>query len=77
MSRIRGGGVPDETFGEDPYLVTQMGVNYIQGMQGEHKEGTACIAKHFLGYSETQGGMNCTAARINDQRAVRSLCDTI
>lgn len=56
-----------ETFGEDPYLVTQMGVNYIQGMQGEHKEGTACIAKHFLGYSETQGGMNCTAARINDR----------
>lgn len=56
-----------ETFGEDAYLVTQMGVNYIQGMQGEHKEGTACIAKHFLGYSETQGGLNCAAARINDR----------
>ena len=56
-----------ETFGEDPYLVTQMGVNDIQGMQGEHREGTACIAKHFLVYSETQGGMNCTAARINDR----------
>ena len=56
-----------ETFGEDPYLVTQFGVNYIQGMQGEHKEGTACIAKHFLGYSETQGGLNCTVARINDR----------
>lgn len=56
-----------ETFGEDPYLVTQMGVNYIQGMQGENKEGTACIAKHFLGYAETQGGLNCAAARIGDR----------
>lgn len=56
-----------ETFGEDPYLVTQMGVNYIQGMQGENKEGPACIAKHFLGYAETQGGLNCAAARIGDR----------
>lgn len=56
-----------ETFGEDPYLVTQMGVNYIQGMQGDKEHGTACIAKHFLGYAETQGGLNCAAARINDR----------
>lgn len=56
-----------ETFGEDPYLVTQMGVSYVRGMQGEDKDGTACIAKHFLGYSETQGGLNCAAARINDR----------
>lgn len=56
-----------ETFGEDTYLVTQMGVNYIEGMQGDDKQGTACIAKHFLGYSETQGGLNCAAARINDR----------
>ncbi len=56
-----------ETFGEDPYLVTQMGVRYIQGMQGDKEHGVACIAKHFLGYAETQGGLNCAAARINDR----------
>ena len=56
-----------ETFGEDPYLVTQMGVNYIKGMQGDKDQGVACIAKHFLGYAETQGGLNCAAARINDR----------
>lgn len=56
-----------ETFGEDPYLVSQMGVNYIQGMQGKKKAGVACIAKHFLGYAETQGGLNCAAARIGDR----------
>ena len=71
-----------ETFGEDPYLVTQFGINYISGMQsaegegepvleelapGEAREGVACIAKHFLGYAETQGGLNCSAARFGDR----------
>lgn len=53
-----------ETFGEDPYLISQMGINYINGMQ---KEGVACIAKHFLGYAETQGGLNVAATRMNDR----------
>lgn len=56
-----------ETFGEDPYLVTQMGLNYINGMQADKENGVACIAKHFLGYAETQGGLNCAVARINDR----------
>lgn len=56
-----------ETFGEDPYLISQMGVAYIQGMQGDKENGVACIAKHFLGYAETQSGLNCAAARINDR----------
>lgn len=56
-----------ETFGEDWYLNSQMGVAYISANQGKHKEGAACIAKHFLGYSETQGGLNCAAARIGDR----------
>lgn len=54
-----------ETFGEDPYLITQMGVNYIRGMQADKENGVACIAKHFLGYAETQGGLNCAATRMN------------
>ncbi|MBR6085785.1 MAG: glycoside hydrolase family 3 C-terminal domain-containing protein [Spirochaetales bacterium] len=49
-----------ETYGEDPYLVTQFGKNYIGGMQGT---GVSCIAKHFLGYAFTQGGANTTAFR--------------
>lgn len=53
-----------ETFGEDPYLVSQFGVSYVRGMQGQ---GVSCIAKHFLGYAETQGGLNTAAARINDR----------
>ncbi len=53
-----------ETFGEDPYVVSQFGINYIKGMQAE---GVSCIAKHFLGYASTQGGLNTAQARINDR----------
>lgn len=53
-----------ETFGEDPYVVSQFGVAYIKAMQAQ---GVSCIAKHFLGYAETQAGLNAAAARINDR----------
>ncbi len=56
-----------ETYGEDPYLTSQMGIHYIRGMQGDKEHGVACIAKHFLGYSETQGGLNTAATRITDR----------
>lgn len=56
-----------ETFGEDPYLISQMGIRYIRGMQKDKENGVACIAKHFLGYAETQGGLNMTAERIGDR----------
>lgn len=56
-----------ETYGEDPYLITKLGVEYIKGMQGDKKSGVACIAKHFLGYSETQGGLNTAVTRLNDR----------
>ncbi len=56
-----------ETYGEGPYLVSQMGIGYIKGMQGDRDNGVACIAKHFLGYAETQAGLNCAATRINDR----------
>lgn len=56
-----------ETYGEDPYLTSQMGIQYVQGMQGDKEHGVACIAKHFLGYSETQGGLNTAVTRVNDR----------
>ncbi|SHE51739.1 glycoside hydrolase family 3 N-terminal domain-containing protein [Alkalibacter saccharofermentans] len=56
-----------ETYGEDPYLITQMGINYIKGMQKNKTQGVLATAKHFLGYSETQGGLNMTATRLCDR----------
>ena len=50
----------EETFGEDPILVSQFGVAYIQGLQGEDlRQGVMATAKHFIGHSYSLGGLNC------------------
>lgn len=53
-----------ETYGEDQYLISQMGIGYVKGMQ---EQGVSCIAKHFLGYAETQAGLNTATTRLNDR----------
>jgi beta-glucosidase len=53
-------GRVEETFGEDPTLVSQFGMAYIRGLQGETlKNGVMATGKHFVGYSLSQGGLNC------------------
>jgi len=52
-------GRTEETFGEDPYLVSRMGVAYAKGLQSNSlKEGIIATGKHFLGYGLSQGGRN-------------------
>jgi len=45
-------GRGQETFGEDPYLTSRMGVSYVKGIQGdgEYLKAAAC-AKHFAVHS--------------------------
>ncbi|MFI3289336.1 MAG: glycoside hydrolase family 3 C-terminal domain-containing protein [Rikenellaceae bacterium] len=46
-------GRGQETFGEDPYLTSRMGVSYIKGLQGDdprYLKAAAC-AKHFAAHS--------------------------
>ena len=45
-------GRGQETFGEDPFLTSQMGVSYVKGIQGdgEYLKAAAC-AKHFAVHS--------------------------
>jgi beta-xylosidase len=58
-------GRTEETFGEDPYLVSRMGVEFILGLQGETMlNGVIATAKHFVGYGASQGGMNWAPAQI-------------
>ncbi len=58
-----------ETFGEDPYLAAEMGVQMIKGYQGADNnvgatnKGAACL-KHFLGYSAPVSGKDRTPALI-------------
>jgi beta-glucosidase len=54
-----------ETYGEDPYLVSAMSVAFTRGMQGEDlRDGVLVCAKHFLGYSVTEGGQNMAATAV-------------
>ncbi len=52
-------GRVSETYGMDPTLNAIMSCAFIDGLQGEDlTEGVAATAKHFLGYSQTEGGIN-------------------
>ena len=59
-----------ETFGEDPYLVTRMGVATIKGYQGENCSGTdvalAC-GKHLIAGSEPSNGTNAAPMDISER----------
>ena len=58
-------GRVEETFGEDPYLVSQMGVSFVNGLQGNDLHtGVLATAKHFVGYGLPDGGMNWAPAHI-------------
>jgi len=56
----------EETFGEDPTLVSQFGMAYVRGLQGTSlKEGgVIATGKHFVGHGASQAGMNCAPAHI-------------
>lgn len=50
----------EETFGEDPLLVSHFGMAYVRGLQGgDLREGVMATGKHFVGHSLSQGGLNC------------------
>ncbi|MCO6452755.1 MAG: glycoside hydrolase family 3 C-terminal domain-containing protein [Caldilineales bacterium] len=58
-------GRVEETFGEDAYLVSRMGVAYVRGLQTEDwRQGVIATGKHFVGYGLTDGGFNWNPAHI-------------
>jgi beta-glucosidase-like glycosyl hydrolase len=51
-----------ETYGEDPYLVAAFSVAFTRGLQtADLNEGVIATAKHFIGYSSPEGGVNLSA----------------
>ena len=61
-------GRTEETFGEDRYLTSRMGVAYIKGLQGDSLgEGILATGKHFVGYGMTEGAMNWSPAHIPER----------
>jgi beta-glucosidase len=74
LSRDLRWGRTGETFGEDPFLIGELGAAMIRGYQGaglDDSDGVLACAKHYAGYSETQGGRDASEADIS-RRKLRS-----
>jgi len=59
-----------ETFGEDVYLTSIMGTEYVKGLQGDdisNPEKVAACAKHYLGYSYPLSGKDRSPAWIPER----------
>jgi beta-glucosidase len=67
-------GRTEETYGEDPYLVTRMGVAAVKGLQGDGQtidaDHVLATLKHFAVHSQPEGGTNVGPAPYSE-RTVR------
>ena len=66
-------GRVEESYGEDPYLVSRMGVAFIEGLQGTGDEQfdenhLIATAKHFIGYPENRRGINGGFSDMSERR---------
>lgn len=61
-------GRVEETYGEDPYLVSRMGIAAVRGFQGDasfrDKRRVIATLKHFVGHGQPESGMNCAPANV-------------
>ncbi|HUU15794.1 MAG TPA: glycoside hydrolase family 3 N-terminal domain-containing protein [Sedimentisphaerales bacterium] len=68
-------GRVEETYGEDPYLVSRMGIAAVQGFQGDatftDKKHVIATLKHFAAHGQPESGTNCAPANVS----VRILCE--
>ena len=60
-----------ETFGEDPYLITELGLQTVKGYEGDPNDiskpnRVASSLKHFLGYMTTASGKDRTPSFISE-----------
>jgi beta-glucosidase len=68
-------GRVEEDFGEDPYLTGQLGLAYVEGMQGDSLNTDHTVIaepKHFAGHGSPEGGLNMSPVHAGE-REVRSI----
>jgi beta-glucosidase len=68
-------GRVEEDFGEDPFLTGQLGLAYVQGMQGDSLDTDHTVIaepKHFAGHGSPEGGLNMSPVHAGE-REVRSV----
>lgn len=58
-----------ETYGEDPYLTSRLGVRYVEGLQGHDEDymKVAACAKHFAVHSGPEELRHCFNAEVSVQ----------
>ena len=64
-------GRVEETYGEDPYLVSRMGIAAVRGFQGDagFRDKTRVIAtlKHFAAHGQPESGTNCAPVNVSER----------
>jgi beta-glucosidase len=64
-------GRVEETFGEDPYLVAQMGIAAVRGFQGDGnfktKKRIIATLKHFAAHGQPESGTNCAPVNVSER----------
>ena len=74
----------EETYGEDPYLVSRMGVAAVRGFQGRRGPDApidaahvAATAKHFTGHGTPEGGRNTAPGNYSMHVHARGLLPAV
>jgi beta-glucosidase len=64
-------GRTEETYGEDPYLVSRMGAAAVCGLQGRgpaiDKKHVIATAKHYAAHGQPEGGTNSAPVNISER----------
>ena len=64
-------GRTEETYGEDPYLVSRMGVAIVKALQGSgptiNGDHVIATAKHFAAHGQPEGGTNIAPANYSER----------
>jgi beta-glucosidase len=64
-------GRVEETYGEDPYLNTQLGIAAVKGFQGDatfkDKKRVIATLKHFAAHGQPESGQNCAPVNVSER----------
>jgi beta-glucosidase len=64
-------GRVEETYGEDPYLNTRLGIAAVLGFQGDarfkDKKRVMATLKHFAAHGQPESGQNCAPANVSER----------
>jgi beta-glucosidase len=64
-------GRVEETYGEDPYLNTRLGIAAVRGFQGDatfkDKQRVMATLKHFAAHGQPESGQNCAPANVSER----------